>query len=61
MKSHFDGNEGSGVAKLIHQTMEELLSHPLFGREPHPPVPPLAENLLFVVLKTGLQNRPLRC
>ena len=55
------GNERSGIAQLLHQTVKQLLAYPFFRCEPHPTVAEVTEDLLFVVLKTGLQNRPLRC
>ena len=53
-KSHLDSNERSGKTKLLHHAVKQLLSNPLFRREAHPSVAPVAEDLLFVVLKTSL-------
>lgn len=60
MKRHLYCDEGGGIAELLHQPVQQLLTHPLFGRQTHPAMTPLTEDLLFSVLKTSLQNRPLR-
>jgi hypothetical protein len=57
MKSHFNGNERSGIAELLHHAVQQLLSNPLFRRQPHPSVPPVAEDLLFAVVETGSHLR----
>jgi hypothetical protein len=56
-ESHLDGDEGGGKAVPLHETVEQLLPHPLFGRETHPPAAEVAENLLFVVVYACAHKR----
>ncbi len=46
---HFNGDKRGGIAELLHHAVQQLLAHPLFRRQPHPSVPPDAEDLLFAV------------
>ena len=52
----FHRDEGCRVTKLLHQTVKQLLTHPLFGRQTHPTVAPLAEDLLLIVIYARAQG-----
>ena len=57
MKRHLYCDEGGGIAELLHQPVQQLLTHPLFGRKAHPAVPPRAEDLLFILVYARTRKR----
>ena len=57
IEGHLHGNAGSGEIKLLHQTVKQLLTYPFLGREAHPAVAPVAEDLFLIIIYARTQVR----